>query len=169
VTYTYNYDQYGNRWHQNGPQSMQLSFSGNSTTNNNGMDGYSYDAAGNLLVDNAGHHYTYDAEGRIIKVVSQQTGTSCYVYDAEGQRVRKDTGSTNGCADTTELPPKSAHEIIRHLSLPATWLLIPQMCRVGARREPSTKRPRIAGCMLTTRTSLSNYAPNGATWTTKKG
>jgi RHS repeat-associated protein len=91
--YSYDYDRFGNRWHQNGPNSMMLSFSGS----NNRMDGYSYDAAGNLVVDNVNNRYTYDAEGRIVMVVSPITGTSCYVYNADGQRVRKTTGSTNSC------------------------------------------------------------------------
>jgi RHS repeat-associated protein len=91
--FSYVYDRFGNRWHQNGPHSMMLTLSGN----NNRMDGYAYDAAGNLLVDNANNQYTYDAEGRIIMVVSPITGTSCYVYNADGQRVRKNTGSTNSC------------------------------------------------------------------------
>ena len=45
--YTYDYDRFGNRWHQNGPHALSVSFSGN----NNRMDGMSYDAAGNLLND----------------------------------------------------------------------------------------------------------------------
>jgi len=48
------------------------------------MNGYSYDLAGNLLSDGA-HTYTYDAENKIAKV----DGTAAYVYDGEGQRVRK--------------------------------------------------------------------------------
>ena len=84
-SYTYDYDRYGNRWHQNGPHTMMLSFSGN----NNRMDGYSYDAPGNLLND-AVHSYTYDAENRITQVDGGSTAT--YVYDANGRRVRKTTG-----------------------------------------------------------------------------
>ena len=65
-TYTYVYDRFGNRWQQNGPQSMQLSFTGNSTANNNRMDGYKYDSAGNLLNDGI-HNYFYDAENHLIQ------------------------------------------------------------------------------------------------------
>jgi RHS repeat-associated protein len=54
------------------------------------MDGYSYDASGNLLNDGT-HSYTYDAESRIIKV--DGGGTAAYVYDAEGRRVQKRTAS----------------------------------------------------------------------------
>ena len=45
AVYTYVYDRFGNRWQQNGPNSMQLAFTGNSPTipqNNNRIDGYSY-------------------------------------------------------------------------------------------------------------------------------
>jgi RHS repeat-associated protein len=91
--YTYDYDRFGNRWHQNGPHSMMLTFTGNNPANpanNNRMDGYSYDAAGNLLNDGT-HSYTYDAEGRIATVDGGSTAS--YVYDAEGRRARKTTAS----------------------------------------------------------------------------
>jgi RHS repeat-associated protein len=87
ATYTYAYDRYGNRWQQNGPYTMLLTFT---TNNGNQMDGYSYDAAGNLLND-GNHSYTYDAENRIIQVDNGETAV--YVYDADGQRVQKTTGS----------------------------------------------------------------------------
>ena len=83
--YTYAYDRYGNRWQQNGPYSMLLSFSGN----NNRIDGRSYDAAGNLLNDGT-HNYTYDAENRLTQVDAGATAT--YIYDADGRRVRKTAG-----------------------------------------------------------------------------
>jgi RHS repeat-associated protein len=84
-TYSYTYDQYGNRWQQNGPSTMLLSF----TNTQNQMDGYSYDAAGNLLND-GNHSYFYDAENRIVQVDQGQTAK--YIYDAQGQRVQKSSG-----------------------------------------------------------------------------
>ena len=81
ASYTYVYDRYGNRWQQNGPLSSILTFS----SGNNRMDGYSYDAAGNVLNDNAGHSFTYDADNRIIQVGTNVT----YVYDGEGRRIRR--------------------------------------------------------------------------------
>ena len=90
--YTYGYDRYGNRWQQNltagSGGTSNLTFSGG----NNRMDGYSYDAAGNLLGDGV-HTYTYDAENRIVKVDGGSTAS--YVYNAEGQRVRKTVGATS--------------------------------------------------------------------------
>jgi hypothetical protein len=68
------YDRFGNRWQQNGPNSMILSFTGNNTTNNNRIDGYCYDSAGNLLdpgpcpTPPAVHLYAYDAENRLTSV-----------------------------------------------------------------------------------------------------
>jgi RHS repeat-associated protein len=59
------------------------SFSGG----NNRVDGYSYDASGNLLND-GNHSYTYDAENRITQV---DGGSTAYVYDAFGHRVRRGT------------------------------------------------------------------------------
>jgi len=82
--YSYAYDRFGNRWQQNGPHTMLLTFSGA----NNRMDGYSYDADGNVLNDGV-HSYAYDAENRIISV---DGGATTYVYDANGQRVQKTVG-----------------------------------------------------------------------------
>jgi RHS repeat-associated protein len=85
--FSYVYDRYGNRWQQNGPSTMLLTFS----NSQNQMDGYTYDAAGNLTNDKF-HSYTYDAENRIISV---DNGATTYAYDADGQRVAKTTsGST---------------------------------------------------------------------------
>jgi RHS repeat-associated protein len=92
-TYTYIYDRFGNRWQQNGPNSMILSFTGNNTTNNNRIDGYCYDSAGNLLdpgpcpTPPAVHLYAYDAENRLTSVGGGATAS--YVYDTNGRRVRK--------------------------------------------------------------------------------
>jgi len=46
-----------------------------------------YDAAGNLLNDWAGHSYVYDAENRI-----SSTGGMIYTYDGDGARVNKSSG-----------------------------------------------------------------------------
>jgi YD repeat-containing protein len=43
------------------------------------------DAAGNMLSDGI-HHYTYDAENRLISV---DNGATTYTYDAQGRRVTK--------------------------------------------------------------------------------
>jgi RHS repeat-associated protein len=91
---TWQYDRYGNRWNQtastapgyNPPSGdvsavqPQLTFTGN----NNRIDGWLYDAAGNLLYDYI-HHYTYDAENRVATIDS----AAAYIYDAEGTRVAK--------------------------------------------------------------------------------
>src|SRR5882672_7492180 len=76
------YDRYGNRGIDLGGGNQSLSF--NPTNNRITSSGYSYDAAGNLLNDGA-HAYTFDAENKIKTV----DGTTAYVYDGEGQRVRK--------------------------------------------------------------------------------
>jgi len=73
---TNSYDKYGNRSIVGGG----LSF----TASSNRITGWSYDAAGNLLNDGA-HAYTFDAENKISKV----DGISAYVYDGDGQRIRK--------------------------------------------------------------------------------
>jgi YD repeat-containing protein len=56
LTFSYDYDRYGNRWHQNAPQggpAPQFSVSAY-----NRLDGYTYDAAGNVYQDGA-HTYYY--------------------------------------------------------------------------------------------------------------
>jgi len=103
-TYSYVYDRFGNRWQQNAPQGGNqfiATFTGNNPgnpQNSNRMDGYSYDASGNLLNDGS-HTYFYDAESRITQVGGTlgtcSTATACYVYDANGQRIRKTTGGTS--------------------------------------------------------------------------
>jgi RHS repeat-associated protein len=92
ATYTYAYDQYGNRAQQNGPLTVHLTFS----NSQNHMDGYSYDAAGNLSYDGY-HNYIYDAENRITQVdpgPSGQPPAYAYAYDGEGQRIQKASAGT---------------------------------------------------------------------------
>jgi len=101
AVYSYAYDRFGNRWQQNGPHTILLTFSGA----NNRMDGYSYDADGNVLNDGV-HSYAYDAENRIISV---DGGATTYVYDAFGRRVSKTVGGTtqylyDGVNPVEELP-----------------------------------------------------------------
>src|SRR5579885_538711 len=93
------YDRFGNRWQQNGPNSMQLTFTGNNPgnpQNNNRIDGYSYDAAGNLLNDGV-HSYAYNAENRITSVDAGSTAT--YKYDAQNHAVTKTIFATDNQAE----------------------------------------------------------------------
>jgi RHS repeat-associated protein len=79
------YDRYGNRSIDLGGGNSNLSFS--ATSNRITTSGYNYDAAGNLLNDEL-HAYTYDAENKIKTV----DAVAAYIYDGEGQRVRKLVG-----------------------------------------------------------------------------
>jgi RHS repeat-associated protein len=90
-SFSYGYDRYGNRWSQtvtqgSGP-SPSLSFN---PANNQMMNGYTYDAAGNLTWDGF-HGYTYDAEGNVLSVDNGSTGQ--YVYDALNRRVSAQTAA----------------------------------------------------------------------------
>jgi RHS repeat-associated protein len=107
-TYSYTYDRFGNRWNQIGPQTFNATFTGNvpgGNANNNRLDGYSYDTAGNLLSDKT-HSYFYDAENRLIQVDGTlgtcSSATACYSYDAFGRRVSR-TGYTDDTCDSTGL------------------------------------------------------------------
>ncbi|HEX8817223.1 MAG TPA: RHS repeat-associated core domain-containing protein [Terriglobales bacterium] len=92
--FSYNYDEYGNRWEQivtGGANGPQPDYSFNNANNRITNAGIIYDAAGNETYDGT-YTYSYDAEGRMTGV----NGTSVtYTYDAFGHRVRKDVnGST---------------------------------------------------------------------------
>ncbi len=93
--YTYEYDRFGNRWHQSlggtgGPPGnlVDLAFDANNRIVGSGV---SYDAAGNVTND-GDSSYTYEAENRIISV-SGSKGNGSYMYSAAGLRIRKTTPS----------------------------------------------------------------------------
>jgi RHS repeat-associated protein len=65
-------------------QPAGVTFSGN----NNRVDLWAYDAAGNVLSDGV-NRYEYDAEGRQTGVLNAMSGLTGYIYDAEGRRVEK--------------------------------------------------------------------------------
>ena len=90
-TFSYDYDRYGNRWHQNAPQGGPApQYTMDNTSNRISGSGVQYDALGNVTNDGLGNAYTYDAENRLIKVVNSG-GTFNYAYDAEGRRVSNGT------------------------------------------------------------------------------
>jgi len=143
--YSYDYDRYGNRWHQNGPHTMMLTLSGN----NNRMDGYSYDAAGNLLNDGT-TAYTFDAENRIISAVNSTSGTSAYVYDANGQRVRKTTAAAGSVDFLYDLAGREVAEV----SSTGAWNRGEVLCSW----PPSS---HILGLAPRTSSTLTGSAPSG--------
>jgi RHS repeat-associated protein len=113
--FSYDYDRFGNRWHQNvtagtGPMSSLGFDANNHITSGSGV---SYDAAGNVTNDGV-HSYTYDAENRIVAVDSGATAS--YVYNAEGLRVRKTTAS--GSVDY--LYDLGGH-VVTEVSATGTW------------------------------------------------
>jgi RHS repeat-associated protein len=99
MTLHWSYDAYGNRLTasatgagsgQYTPSSFTISLLNGMPSNQ--LSGFSYDASGNLLVDNVGNVYTYDAENRISSVTTASATTN-YNYDAEGRLVLKTTSS----------------------------------------------------------------------------
>ncbi|HEV2835744.1 MAG TPA: RHS repeat-associated core domain-containing protein [Pyrinomonadaceae bacterium] len=80
---TNGYDRYGNRWIDLGGGSQSLYF----TAGSNRITGASYDSAGNLLNDGS-HAYTFNGDNMIRTV----DNLLAYVYNGEGQRVRKLVG-----------------------------------------------------------------------------
>jgi RHS repeat-associated protein len=87
---SWDYDRYGNRWHQNNTAGSVLSDAiPFDTSTNHATANLAYDAAGNVTSDSV-HLYTYDAENRVVTV----DGGISYIYDAEGRRVGKSIGSS---------------------------------------------------------------------------
>lgn len=110
---SFGYDQLGNRTSQTATAgscngNLSLTYAGN----NNRMDGYSYDAAGNLLSDTV-HTYAYDAWNRLITVDGGNTAT--YVYDALGRRVQR-TGQFEYLYDLNG-------SIVTYLNPAGAWVL----------------------------------------------
>ena len=88
---SFDYDAYGNRWHENVTQGMapstQFVFDNSNRIIGSGVK---YDTLGNVI-DDGFHTYTYDAENRLVKVDLKADGSSAasYTYDAFGHRVSK--------------------------------------------------------------------------------
>jgi RHS repeat-associated protein len=94
---SWSYDRYGNRLAQTqtagSPPMNSLSFSSTSGALTNRPDGYSFDAAGNMLNDGQ-NSLTYDNENRVITSSNSTYGTSSYYYDDSGVRVQKTANGT---------------------------------------------------------------------------
>jgi RHS repeat-associated protein len=82
-------DAWGNMTNQMGTAGTCFNFSAAVGTNNQLQVGYQYDAAGNMTYDGS-HHYSYDAENRIVQVDSGSTAS--YIYNEIGSRVQKNIG-----------------------------------------------------------------------------
>ncbi|MGH9687972.1 MAG: RHS repeat domain-containing protein [Candidatus Acidiferrales bacterium] len=95
---TWTYDAWGNRTDQTATGGTCNTFQQSVNANNQFVSGYQYDADGNITYDGV-HNYYYDAENRIIQVDGTigncSTATACYLYDAQGRRTQKITGSNN--------------------------------------------------------------------------
>ncbi len=66
-------------------------------SSNNQLNGYTYDAACNVLNDGLGHNFTYDGEDRIVST----SGSTTYVDDGDGKRVVKCAGTYPSCSSGT--------------------------------------------------------------------
>jgi RHS repeat-associated protein len=91
---SYSYDAWGNL-NQKQVTKCQAENLSVSADANNRLQGYNYDAAGNMLKDNNSATYVYDSENRI-----NSTSGFTYVYDADGNRVQKTNGNTTPATGT---------------------------------------------------------------------
>ena len=95
-SYSWTYDQFGNRWHQDKTAgtgyTVDLSFDSNNRIN---TGGYSYDVAGNLLKDGSACNpcWQYDDNGNLVSSAYGSSAAS-YSYDALGRRVERVYGGT---------------------------------------------------------------------------
>jgi hypothetical protein len=86
----YVYDPWGNLNKKQVTKCSAENLSLTIAANNRAQGGsYLYDAAGNMLRDNNGLSYVYDAENRI-----SSTAGFTYLYDGDGNRVKKSNGTT---------------------------------------------------------------------------
>ncbi len=138
------YDRYANRWSQSissgcAPQQLlcptsSLSFANPGGAQTNQVDGWCYDASGNLLAkipSPCSPTFQYDAENRL---VADYAAGSTYAYDGSGMRVQKTVGSSStvflwsGSRDVAEYdngaaPSAPSREFIYAGGLPGSGLL----------------------------------------------
>jgi RHS repeat-associated protein len=114
------YDRYGNLLTINSTKSgcsaPTLSVSVN-TYNQVTNSGFGYDVPGNTTGDGT-NSYTWDDEGRLTTVVNSISGTTTYMYDGDGKRVKKSSGTLywNGLDGTplaeTDLSGNTTNEYV---------------------------------------------------------
>ncbi len=94
---------------------------------------------GNKTLDGA--TYTVDSVGNRLTRTPQPSGSaSTFSYDGIYELTQvvqgRNTTTETYTYDPVELPPSSAHGIIRHSNRLTAWLLPPVVVRIAARREP---------------------------------
>jgi RHS repeat-associated protein len=94
----YGYDRFGNRRlipeGTNLPAILDNINNPTISQTNNRLDGFSYDAAGNLTVDPMGRTFTYDAENRLMRYNGgAPAGGADYAYDGIGRRIKQVTAA----------------------------------------------------------------------------
>ena len=97
----YAYDNWSNLYAQTVTRGSGYSFSV-TPNGNNQLSNLTYDAAGEVTIDQLGNSFTYNAEGRIVTV-----GAASYTYDGDGNRVKKANG-----AGTTLYWPSSVSGVV---------------------------------------------------------
>jgi RHS repeat-associated protein len=105
----YGYDAWGNMLSKTAVRGSGTQFSVTANGNNQ-LSNLTYDAAGQVTLDQLGNHFTYDAEGRILT-----GGAGTYTYDGDGNRVVKTSGGT-----TTLYWPSSVSGVVDESNATAT-------------------------------------------------
>ena len=100
LAYKYDYDEFGNRWHQTVtagtgyPTTLQFDRNNHLIANcAGGTSNYCYDGPGNLFYDGLGGAWSHDSEGRVF-AYSGGSASATYVHDALGQRTHRVVNGT---------------------------------------------------------------------------
>ncbi|HEY4838633.1 MAG TPA: hypothetical protein VIH72_08505, partial [Candidatus Acidoferrales bacterium] len=105
-----NHDRYGNLLKEQstagsvGTTCLAVSASTNQVTGTcavNPLSTYSYDANGNMLGDGVNSSMTYDAANHLISLYNSSSGGAAYVYDGNGNRVKKCVPNCTSPTSTT--------------------------------------------------------------------
>jgi RHS repeat-associated protein len=124
------------------------------TSVNAAVNGFTYDAAGNVVNDNA-NLYIYDMDGRLC-AVRTSVGATQYVYDAEGRRVAKGSLSSWPSSGSSCNAPNSANGF----SLGSSYVLGlggEQFAEVNASRNWLHTNIFAAGKLLATYSGADTY------------
>ena len=160
---TFVFDRYGNRNFDRANTTQPASFANPNVTDpsvdaaNNRFtsgQGYTYDAAGNVITDAEGRTFTYDGENKQIEVRNSGSSTiGQYYFDGDGKRVKKYVPSTG---ETTVFVYDASGKLVAEYSTN-----ISATPRVQYQTLDNLGTPRINTDQLGAVVSRTDYMPYG--------
>ena len=162
---TFVFDRYGNRNFDRANTTQPASFANPNVTDpsvdaaNNRFtsgQGYTYDAAGNVITDAEGRTFTYDGENKQIEVRNSGSSTiGQYYFDGDGKRVKKYVPSTG---ETTVFVYDASGKLVAEYS---TNVVPVQDAKVSYLTADHLGSPRITTDALGQVISRHDYHPFG--------